>query len=476
MRLTVWTIADRILSMSTRRPWLPWVVWSFAVLAYVIAIVNRSSFSALGLEAQRHFGVDATVLSSFMVIQLLVYAGCQIPVGLLLDRFGASIIIMTGGVLMAAGQIMMATVSELWLAIVARILVGAGDACTFICVIRMLGEWFPVKTLPIVSQMTGQIGQGGQIISVVPLSLAVGNFGWMAGFLGLTAVGLLVTVLGFFVIRDYPGQRPLAQRVFRRGPAPKRNLGQTQLSSTSILTDSIPVITSTMMAQAQGPMNVFSSIRSLLKKPGIRLAYWVHFSTPFAVHVIMLLWGTPFFISAMNMSAQTSATLLTTCIVASIVGGLLLGPVTARYALQRMWVVVIGAAMILVAWVTVLLVPGASPLWLMFILVIIVGLGGPTSMVAFEVLRTHAPPRQLGVATGLVNTGGFTSALVAIFAIGFVLDLQGAGTPETYTTTAFKFAMAVQIPLLVLGLVMMLVEWPKAKRDLGETGIIRLRG
>lgn len=462
--------------MSARRPWLPWVVWGCSVLAYVIAIVNRSSFSALGLEAQRHFGVDATVLSSFMVIQLLVYASCQIPVGILLDRFGSSVIIVTGGILMATGQIMMATVGELWLAIIARILVGAGDACIFICVMRMLGEWFPVRTLPIVGQLTGQIGQGGQIISVVPLSLAVGNFGWMGGFLGLAAVGFLVTLLCLLTIRDYPGQRTLAQRLMRSAPTPKRDLEKTQMSVTSILTDSIPVITSTMMIEEQGPKRIFRSLRDLIAKPGVRLAYWVHFSTPFAVHVIMLLWGTPFFISAMNVSAETSATLLTTCIAASIIGGLLLGPVTARFAAQRMWVVAIGVAMILVAWGTVLLVPGAAPLWLLFALVVIVGLGGPTSMVAFEVLRTHAPARQLGIATGLVNTGGFTAALVAIFSIGLILDLQGAGTPETYTTAAFKIAMGVQIPLLILGLVMMLIEWPKAKRDLGETGLIRLRG
>ena len=462
--------------MSARRPWLPWVVWGSSVLAYVMAIVNRSSFSALGLEAQLHFGIDATVLSSFMVIQLLVYAGCQIPVGMLLDRYGASIIIVIGGVLMAAGQTMMATVSDLWLAIVARILVGAGDACTFICVIRMLGEWFPVKTLPVVSQLTGQIGQGGQIISVIPLSLAVGAFGWMGGFVGLAAVGVLVTVLCVLVTRDYPGQRTLAQRMLRRAPAPKRDLSQAQMSSTSILTDSIPVITSTMLAQADKGRNVFHDLRELLKKPGVRLAYWVHFSTPFAVYVIMLLWGTPFFISAMHLRADTSATLLTTCIVTSIVGGLLLGPVTSRFAVHRMWVVVIGTALILLAWSVVLLVPGAAPLWLNFVLVIIVGLGGPTSMVAFEVLRTHAPPRSLGLATGLVNTGGFTAALLAIFAVGFVLDLQGAGTPETYTTHAFKVAMSVQLPLLVIGLIMMLVEWPKAGKDLGETGLIRLRG
>ncbi|MBN9612506.1 MAG: MFS transporter, partial [Actinobacteria bacterium] len=67
--------------MRERLPILPWVVWSVALAAYVVAIINRSSLAALGPATQDHFGIDATTLSMFAVIQLIVYASLQIPVG-----------------------------------------------------------------------------------------------------------------------------------------------------------------------------------------------------------------------------------------------------------------------------------------------------------------------------------------------------------------------------------------------------------
>src|SRR5690606_6183094 len=129
---------------------------------YAVAIMNRSSLSALGPVAQNHFGIDATTLSAFAVIQLIIYASMQIPVGLLVDRFGPSTLVLSGGVLMLLGQLAMATVHEVTLAILARVLVGIGDACTFISVIRMLPDWFSVRHLSTMGQITGLIGQFGQ--------------------------------------------------------------------------------------------------------------------------------------------------------------------------------------------------------------------------------------------------------------------------------------------------------------------------
>src|SRR6218665_1807006 len=178
--------------MRERRTVLPWAVWGVALAAYVVAIINRSSLAALGPATQEHFGIDATTLAMFAVIQLIVYASLQVPVGVLLDRFGSTVMILSGGVLMLAGQLVMATVLDVRLAILARVLVGAGDACTFISVIRLLPEWFSLRQLPVISQMTGLVGQIGQLISVTPLALVVGGFGWATGFIGVAAVGLLV--------------------------------------------------------------------------------------------------------------------------------------------------------------------------------------------------------------------------------------------------------------------------------------------
>jgi hypothetical protein len=58
-----------------------WVVFGFAVFDYIVAVLQRSSLGVAGVEATDRFHVSAALLSSLAVIQLIVYAGLQIPVG-----------------------------------------------------------------------------------------------------------------------------------------------------------------------------------------------------------------------------------------------------------------------------------------------------------------------------------------------------------------------------------------------------------
>ena len=63
---------------------------------------HRASLGVAGLEAQRRFGISAAVLSVFSVLQLAVYAGLQVPVGVALDRFGARRMILAGALTMVS--------------------------------------------------------------------------------------------------------------------------------------------------------------------------------------------------------------------------------------------------------------------------------------------------------------------------------------------------------------------------------------
>jgi hypothetical protein len=54
-----------------------------------------------------------------------------------------------------------------------------------------------------------------------------------------------------------------------------------------------------------------------------------------------------------------------------------------------------------------------------------------------------------------------------VFLIGLVLDLQGAGTPDTYELGAFKLAFATQVPLWALGIGMLVLEFRRTRRGGG---------
>src|SRR4029453_772208 len=77
---------EQIHDIGKRRAW---VIWLVALSVYVLAVFHRSSLGVAGLLATERFDISATQLAMFTVLQLLVYAGMQVPVGVALDRYGS---------------------------------------------------------------------------------------------------------------------------------------------------------------------------------------------------------------------------------------------------------------------------------------------------------------------------------------------------------------------------------------------------
>src|ERR1700737_2175141 len=139
-----------------------WIVWSVGLLAYIVAVLDRTTLGVSGLQAANRFGASPGVLSSFVVLQVVVYAAAQVPAGVLLDKLGSKTLIVSGGALMAAGQLTLAFTTSLPAAIGARAVLGLGDALTFISVLRLVPPWVPGRRVPLGAQLTGICGQLGQ--------------------------------------------------------------------------------------------------------------------------------------------------------------------------------------------------------------------------------------------------------------------------------------------------------------------------
>lgn len=423
-------------------------MWIIGVLSYAVAVINRSSFASLGPTAQDHFGVDATVLGSFAVMQLVLYTAMQIPVGIFVQRFGPSSVIFSGAIMMVFGQTLLALADSVWMVILARILVGIGDSCTFVSVLRLQAHWFPLRQLPVWTQITSQVGQAGQIVSIVPLALIVASAGWTAGFLTMAAITGVLALFTFMFLRDSPNRPTLVAQSFRRDAAHTTDTG-------SIRTSSVRSDLSTQL----------KTLPKLLRIPGVRLGFWLHFTAPFSIGAFIMLWGYPFLTGGLGVSRSTAATLVSTSVVASIVIGLLLGPLSARFHNRRVEMAVGVVLAIMLAWTMVLLWPGTPPIWALIILMLAMAAGSPMAMLGFDVLRDHAPPKQISLATGFVNTGGFIAGTITIFLIGFMLDLQDAGTPETFAAVPFKVAMSTQYVCWFIGLTCIAREYRLVRRS-----------
>ncbi|MFC4224636.1 MFS transporter [Lysinibacter cavernae] len=423
MRNTRPSFASRAQSGS----WRPWLVWGSAILCYIIAVFSRTSLSATGINAAERFGIDSTTLSSFAVLQLVVYAAMQVPVGILVDRFGARALIISGAVLMTAGQFILALATETGTAILARGLVGAGDAMTFISVIRLIPAWFPSRRIPILTQATGMLGQFGQILSIIPLVAALNAFGWTTAYLGLTAVLALSILLAVVAVYNSP-----------IGSAPT------------------------------GPVASFrAALRGIpesWRHPATRLGFWTHFVTPFAGSTFTLLWGYPFMMAGEGLSQSTAASMYVLLIGASLVFSMLTARVVSRHPMRRSYVVLGIVSIQVVVWTTLMFWPTQAPLWLMCTLMLTFAIGGPGSLIGFDFAQQFTPAHRLGSASGLINSAGFIATIIALFLFGLALDLQGAGTPDLYSRDAFRHAMLVYYPIWIIGVLGVLLSRKQLRR------------
>ncbi|WP_232084580.1 nitrate/nitrite transporter [Arthrobacter sp. SO5] len=421
--------------MTASRAWLIWIV---GIFAYLVAVSQRTSFGVVGLEATERFQASAAEISFFTVLQLLVYAGLQIPVGVLVDRFGSRAMIAGGALLMGLGQLQLAYADNIPGGVLGRVLVGAGDAMTFISVIRLIPLWFAPARVPLLTQLTGMSGQLGQLFSIVPFAIILHSAGWTPAFLTLAGMSAVACVLVVILLQDLPPGHP--------APEPSQGLRATGIS----------------LAKAW-------------RQPGTRLGLWSHFTVQFSGTVFAMTWGYPFLISGQGLETPVVSALMTLYVAAALAAGPLMGSFVARHPLRRSTMVLLIAGATAAAWAAVLLIPGRSPLWLLAGLVVVLAVGGPGSMIGFDFARTFNPSHRIGTATGIVNVGGFIASLVAIFLIGLVLDLlqaTGFSGGELYGLEPFRIALSVQFLLLAGGAGAVIIIRRKVRRMMAAQGTV----
>ncbi|MDT5336814.1 MAG: hypothetical protein QOD90_2319 [Mycobacterium sp.] len=399
-----------------------WTIWAAGLLAYIVAVLDRTTLGVSGLNAADRFAASPSLLSTFVVLQVVVYAGAQVPAGVLLDRYGSRVLIVAGAALMAAGQLLLALTASLPLAIGARAIVGLGDAVTFISVLRLVPNWFPPRQVPLLTQLTGICGQLGQVLSALPFLALLTGTSWATAYISVAAFGVLAMVLVLALVRDTPRGRVVAIE---------------NLSARAVL----------------------SSVKTVWLRPGTRLGFFTHMGTQFSVTVFCLMWGVPYLTVAQGQSAGMAGALLTISVLTAISAGIVIGIFTGRYPHRRSWIVLAIIGSNALAWTVVLALPGRAPLWLLIVLIVVISVGGPGSMVGFDFARTFNPSAALGTAQGMVNMGGFIASLLVMQAIGVILGAAGG-----YSFESFRLAWTVQYAVWVLAVTGILITRRKARR------------
>ncbi|WP_159944726.1 MULTISPECIES: MFS transporter [unclassified Nocardiopsis] len=390
-----------------------WIVWGVAVGGYFLAMLHRNGLGVAALEAQARFDVGPALLSLLPMLQLLVYVVLQVPAGLLADRLGPRYTLVMGMVAMAAGSCLFALAPGVEVAVTGRFLIGLGDALVFLNVIRLAALWFPRARYALVSGLTGVVGGTGQVASAAPLAWALDGVGWVAAFLATTALTALMALLVLLVVRDRPA-----------GAAGRSTVAD--------------------------PISVWAALKEALcaRGPLIGMAHHAAVMAPFTM--MMVLWGYPFLVGGLGLAEGTAALTLT----ALAAGGLWLAPVAGlvigRDPGVRRWLALFLGAALSLGWLLLVVWPGGAPVAL-GLTVLAVSAAGQTlaPTISFDFARDGIPASRTGVASGLVNMSGFTTAVVCTVAAGAILQALPE-EPESYQTAFVPMCVTTACATAVL--------------------------
>jgi predicted MFS family arabinose efflux permease len=357
-----------------------WRMWALAASFYVVAIFHRMSLGVASLDASHRFGVSTSTIALLSIVQLTLYLVMQVPAGLLADRMGPRRSLALGLVTIGTGELLFALSPSFGLAVFGRALVGIGDACMFLNVLRVAAHWLPPQRFALATALTGVAGSVGQLMTTAPLSAALGDVGWTPTF---AASGVLTAVLAILAVNRLQ-DRPSGAAAASHAP-------------------------------------ILPTLRRAWGAPSIRHGLWVHFALNCPFVTLTGLWAYPYLVQGQGLPRATAAAILTGAVVAFGVSAPALGTLAGRLPHRRGAIASAVSLSTAAALGLVLGWPGRAPLALVTVMLMLAGVAGAASMLAFDLARDGAPNAG-GSASGMVNIGGFGATILAQAAIGLLIS------------------------------------------------------
>lgn len=182
-----------------------WLICGLGALYYSYEYLLRITPSVMEMPLRGHFNLSATGFGLLSAVYYYAYVPLQLPVGVLLDRYGPRILLTLACLICVLGTFLFASTDVFMIAAIGRFLVGFGSAFAFVGVLKLATIWLPEDKLAMVSGLAAALGTIGAMLGDNLLGLLVTRVGW-SQTVNLTAwfgVGLVFVL--WFGIRDKQG-------------------------------------------------------------------------------------------------------------------------------------------------------------------------------------------------------------------------------------------------------------------------------
>ena len=383
---------------------LPWIMFGLATSLYTYAFFQRVAPNVIVDDLMRDLGVTALLLGNLSAFYFYAYAGLQIPLGIVLDRWGARTVLTGAALCCGLGSVVFAFAENLGAAALGQLLIGAGAGVPFVGALVIARAWLPPERFAFVTGLIMFAGMAGAFLGQAPLAAAVESVDWRLIYHAMAVAALAWAALLWITVRDRPPHVVAAARPPAGPPADEQARAVAATRNASFWHDLARV--------AANPQTWLISL------------YGAMIAGP--ILSFLSLWSVAYLMQGYAMSRSSAAATTSIVMIGWAIGAPITGWAADRLR-RRKLPMVIGAAVGLTIWLALALVP-AMPPWLLYGLLFVLGLAASTMGVMFALLREHNPPRLGSTATGLFNTICMVSPALFQPLVGWLIDLGWDGT------------------------------------------------
>ncbi len=388
VKITRWLKAD------VRRYRL--VVWSVMALVYMIVFFHRLAPGVVRDDLVAVFGMSGAAFGHLASMYFYAYTAMQIPVGMLADSLGARKTVTAGIFLSGAGSMAFGLAPSPALVYLGRFVVGVGASAVFVCILKMLSDWYSEREFATMSGVTAFVGNSGGLVAQAPLALMVALFSWRMTFVAIGGFSFLLGAVSLLLIRDRPSDMGFAP-VNPTGAGPK--IGGREL---------IHAVGEALRSRGIWPAMTIAGLFC-----GGQLAF-------------MGAWGVPWLTSVYGLTRGEASGIVSLVVLGAMIGAVLVGKFTDMAGARR-WPLALLAAVNVTAWGVILFWgSGRPPMAVLKPALFVMGVASMAFLICLAVAKEINNPRYTGVAVSVLNTGTFLGVALYPPAMGFMIDiLQG---------------------------------------------------
>jgi MFS family permease len=403
-----------------------WLVWACSALFFFYEFCLQSSPSVMVPELMQAFHVNASQLGKLSAYYFYAYALMQLPIGLLLDRFGPRIIMTIACFICALGALIFSHTDSFYSAELARFFMGLGSACALISALKLASLWFPPNRYSLLIGFLLMFGMMGAIGGQVPLSIFVNHYGWRDSMEVLSITGFILSILFYLLVRN------------------GNNFKKTQALQIDRFS--------------------FSGLKNVLCNKQIWLlslyAAFMYAPTP----AFGELWGVPFIVTTFSISATLAAKVVAMVFVGWMVGSPVFGFLADRSGKHSRYIR-IGTWASLLVMISIVFI-GQTNIWLMGSLLFAFGFFSSAFALVFTLVKEAIDIHFAATASGFLN--GLNELVPGLLqaAIGLALDASWHGTIQNgvrhYTVANYHNASFSLI--VVIAIAVGLLYWIRQKK------------